>query len=296
MILNSDNEIDNKISMTFSKEVIENINSQSADYFGINIGIDTEKDFAFKIYYRNAHGNDKSSDFPLINWLYEKDVVRFVTIAPDSDNNKHKRCYIGLSSNRNNDNMNALFDGLENNVCFFKKYKKEILDFSKMKNRLDEGFDYASLYFLGCIADENNEIKTLKCYWYNKILEGYEDLFCDKYYLEYLKNCTIPEFQKLLPYAEAAIKNCDVHMIMEGIDYNENYSQKHKIYFQFFNNTYDGLIKTFDNEAIKEKLEKIRIWSKIHGEFKCAGFAIGKTHNSPLTLNIYFSIDDTTEE
>ena len=102
-------------------------------------------------WHRKAHGNDKSSDFPLINWLYEKHVVRFITIAPDSDNNKHKRCYIGLSSNRNNDNMNALFEGLENNVCFFKKYKKEILDLSKMKNSLDEGFDYASLYFLGYI-------------------------------------------------------------------------------------------------------------------------------------------------
>lgn len=294
MILDLTNEIDNKISTTYPEEVIENINFESTDFFGINIDTDAEKDFAFKIYYKNTYSKElyeKNPDSPLLNWLYERDMIRFLTIVHDQNNDKLTRCDIGLKR-RNNTNMKELFEWLNNNVSFFKKYKKEIVEFSKMKNTHAEDSEFNSLYFLGYVTDENYEIKTLKCHWFNRITEGNKDIFCDKHYLEYLQNCDIKEFKELVPYAKTILQNCDTHLWMEGIDYNENYSQKHKIYFQFPQNTYNGLIKTFENEILTEKLEKIRTWNEIHKEFSCDGFAIGKTHDGTMTLNLYFQIPE----
>ena len=55
------------------------------------------------------------------------------------------------------------------------------------------------------------------------------------------------------------------------------------------NNLIEGLIKTFpDMEFLHKKLRLIEEWQKVHPEFYCDIFAIGKDSKGRLILNLYF--------
>ena len=154
-----------------------------------------------------------------------------------------------------------------------------------MKRELDE--KYSSLYFLG-FKKENNEIKVLKCHWINRIRKGHK-IYNNSYHLNFLQRKNISAFIEIIPYVKKALKNCKGKLWMEGIDYNEKTSEKHKIYMLNSIPPYGGLIQTFsDNEELIRKINIIKEWNIVHSEFNCPGFAIGKDVKNNLTLNLYF--------
>ncbi len=291
MLLNMSNEIDKKLSAFFQKEVIENIKLGIIDYLGMNITSEEDSDILFKIYYDDKYSREQYAQYgniPLINFLYEKDMISFLTMVHDKGNNKCTRFDIGLQC-RNNSNMSALFAWLDENVSFWGKYKEEILNMTKMKCSTLEDYDYASLFFLGFVNDKS-VIKTLKCHWLNKNRENHP-IFNDDYYIKFINENGVSKLKELLPITCKALKNCGRHLWMEGIDYNKNSSEKHKIYIDYPQNLYDGLLKTFSgNKELENKIKLIREWHDIHPEFYCDGFAIGQNSQDNITLNIYFKL------
>lgn len=291
MILNLDNEVDKKIFEFFPEDVIENINPEINDFLGMNITSDSETDIAFKIYYGNKYSKqvyEKLGDDSLVNFLFEKDMISYLGIVHDKNNSKYTRFDIGLQC-RNNSNMQDMFSRLEENVSFFGKYKDEILKLSKMKASMMDDYDYSSLFFLGFVKDKTG-IKTLKCHWLNKNREGHE-IFNDDYFINFIQESGVVKLQELVPYAQSSILNCGRHMWMEGIDYNEKCSEKHKIYIDYPQNFFDGILKSIpENAEFESKINLIRGWHEIHPEFYIDGFAIGKNVKDNLTLNIYFKL------
>lgn len=294
MILNKKNKIDKKILKTFPKEVIENIKSDVVDYFGVNINSNAKDNFFFKIYYDYELSMKKYEEYnsdSLINYLINQDMLGGLQTVYDDNNNEFARCEIGLNCLTKAEYEN-LFKILSKNISFFDKYKNEILKISKMKcgdpNRT------SSLYFIG-FKKQDSEIKTFKCHWFNEFIEIEKNKPVRKnsYYLNFLAKRNIPEFNELIPYAKSALKNCQGRLIMEGIDYNQKTSEKHKIYIGCYKKSpvYDGLIKTFqEHKEIINKINAIREWNNIHTEFCCAIFAIGKDKKNNLTLNLYFEV------
>lgn len=289
MELYLDNEIDKKLSNLYTKEVLENVKPGVIDYLGMNIFEKPDSDIEFKIYYDDGHSREeyeqKYKD-PLIDFLYEKDMVFFLEIVRDKENSECTRFNVGLK-NLTNENVMSLFDWLDKNVSFFDKYKDEILKLSEIKRYLDENHKYSSFFFIGIVKDETG-IKVLKCYWLNKNREPHE-IFSDEYHLNFLESLGIEQFKELIPLTKEAIKNCGRHLCMTGIDYNAEFSEKHKLYVDYPTDVYGGLLKTFpDNDELKKKIILIRDWHEIHNEFYCDGFTIGKDADNNLVLNIYF--------
>ena len=130
---------------------------------------------------------------------------KYLSIVHDKSNSGITRMDIGLT-NPTNKNMIDLFDLLEEEVPYFKKHRKEIMDFSLIKSNKLEGYDYAALYFIGYVSDKNSDIKLLKFHWLNKIREGYTDLFDNDYYISFIEKCGIEKFKKLLPYVKKSLK------------------------------------------------------------------------------------------
>ena len=72
MILNLNNEIDQKIAKQYSAEEIENINPELNDLFGINIDMNPDTDFQFKIYYESPYSEEEYKKYKkpkLLEWL-----------------------------------------------------------------------------------------------------------------------------------------------------------------------------------------------------------------------------------
>ncbi len=289
MILNKYNEIDNQISKIFSKAAIENINKDSVDYLGININPNMKDNFYFKIYSQNRiHDYSQYSNDYLINYMAQKNMLRFLTMVQDKNNNNFSRYDIGLNQLEDSE-YEELFEWLSKNVTIFNKNKDEIIKLSKMKRNPNK--KYSSFHFIGFVK-ENEEIKLLKCHWINKIRKG-SSVYKNSYYLNFLKRKNIPAFNELIPYAKSAIRNCKGHIMMEGIDYNENTQEKYKIYVRCYGSakTYSGLTKTFENnQEMTRKINMIQEWNNIHKEFYCDGFAICKDIYNNLNLNLYFRL------
>lgn len=287
MFHSCNNIIDKKFEKTFPQEILNNLKPDILDYFGINISSDPKKDFAFKIYYKNQFSRElysKSEKIPLIEFLTENNLMNFLTIVHDENHMDHSRYDIGLHK-QTNQKMELLFSYLKENCPFYEKYEKEILELSKMKASQLEDRDYRSFYFVALLDDN----KTLKCHWYNPIYSEDTEFFNNEYYINFIENCNVEGLKKILPMAKKAIKNCSAKMWMEGIDYTEFGSKKHKIYLRKPQNPYKGLIKTYSgNEELENKLKIIKEWNDCHEEMCCSGFALGEDLNNNIVINFYF--------
>lgn len=285
MILNINNEIDKKISTYFSKETIDNIKPEIIGNFGMNLTFEPDTDISFKMYYEQNYSKELykkyNENIPIIKFLSEKDMIDVFEIVHDKNNQDCKRFNVKLRS-CSNSNIMDLFNWLEKNISFTNKYKDEILNFAKIGNTSDSEYNYASLFFIGFVRDIQNNIKSFKCYFLNEIENN-------EYYFNFIKNCEIKEFKELLPIVNKILPKNGKNLWMEGIDYNEKNSEKHKIYINYSPEIFDKMIEVIPSaKFIEDKLKLIKDWQNIHSEFFCDGFAIGKNSSNNLTLNIYF--------
>lgn len=295
MNLDLNNEIDKRFATLFSNDVIESVNPDNLDFLGMNVSFDDESDISLKVYYVHDYSaacyNNEEDNEPFIKFIKSKDMLNFFSVVRDSAHNNKEIYEVKLSA-RDNSNMLELFSFLENYISFFGKYKDEIVKLSTMQNRVYDGYDYASFYFFS-VVKRNEEVTAFKCYWDNNY-----KIQNDDYFFKFLEESGVEGFQRLLPVAKTIIQNCGGHLCFEGINYNKDYSEKHKIYMTDQDNLYDGLYKTFpENTALHKKLHLIEEWQKVHPEFYCDIFAIGQDDKGNLILNIYFKfIQDDAEE
>nr|QGT49817.1 hypothetical protein Melaina855_2040 [uncultured Candidatus Melainabacteria bacterium] len=290
MLLNLDNEIDKRILGSYPQQVINDAVKGVMEYIGINISESEVEDIRFKIYYENTPGIElyqkQQKKDPLIDFLNENYMLKFLELVFDKNNSEFNRYNIKLRK-RNNTNMLALFSFLEKNIDFFSKYKQEIINLTKINypecNNIN--YDYVSLFFMGIKKDKYG-IHTLKLYW----IANPDNR---EFYLNFIKDQKIPQYEKLLPILDDIVKNCGGNVLMNGIDYSKEGIIKHKFYVEYPQNLYDGLAKVFNNnEVLLKRINLIREWHEIHQEFYCDGIGIGINAQDEILLNFYFMFKD----
>lgn len=291
MILNFSNEIDKKISEKFSDQTIQNMKFGTLGYLGINITSASDNDFNFKLYYDLEHSlalYNKTKHSSIVNDLFEKKLVNSIEIAHEENGKKCSRFNLKANCENNKDAI-KLFSFLDTKIDFFKKYHNEIQKLSQMKVSDNENQNYASLISIG-FAQENNTTQILKFYWSCEHRNKQEN-FDSSYYLSFLQENTHENLNDIIEISKKALINCEAKLWMIGNDYTKEGSLNAKIYIDNALNLYDGLSKTFTNyNKLIEKIKIIETWHKIHPEFYCEGFAIGKNSKNEITLNFYFKL------
>lgn len=262
------------------------------DYLGINIHSALDGELAFKIYYSNKVSRQWTH--PLIDFLEKKDMVRYVTMVHDRKNQFRARYDVGLK-NRSDTNMVTVFEWLSKHTKMFEQYGSEILKLSQMKVTDKEGYNFAGLYFLGFIS-EADEIKVLKCHYFNRICKNPDILhknirYADEYYLSFLDESNVGCFSYLSVLAVEILKYCGGHLWMTGADYESNGQTKYKIYIKNPDIIYEGLLEVFLTKKLEELVKNIRavkLWNEEHQEFICEGFAVCENRTDNISINFYF--------
>lgn len=295
MILNSGNEIDKKLSAVFQKEVIENLRPDNLDYLAMKIKSESS-DIGFKIYYSSKYSKQeylKNKKDPLINYLCDNKLAKYLNI--NLDEHKIHNYEVKLYTHHN-DRMIHFFEYLYKNISFLGKYKDEITKISDTINTVlySNLHDYSPMYFFSFKRDAFGIIQV-NLYWFTKqpMSTAKDENIDTNYDFKFLEKLGISKLEELLPISKELIKNCHGKLLLIGINYTENYPEKHKIYVTVPKNIsiYDGLIKTFSddyNYGLESQINLIRVWHEIHPEFYCDGFAIGKDNKDNFSLNIYF--------
>lgn len=298
MNFNTDNEIDKQIIKTFTKESMETLKPINIEYFGINLSSSDKCDNIYKIYYENNPSKrvyaEKDKN-PIIEYLYSLDMVRTLQVVNDNSHRDFSKFDIGIQ-NRTNENMEKVFSFFEQNIPLFKKYKKEILKLTEMKLYDDNNHKYASFHFIGFVHENNLENTLFKAYWSNYISP--EEIVFDKdYYLEFLANLNIPQFKILSKIAKNILNYCGGRLYMEGIDYTNEGAVSHKIYIKSLNlegDVYNGLKKSIPKnyQTLKNRIEKLNKWNKLHSELKLEGVAIGIDIYNNKNLKLYYKYQE----
>lgn len=282
-----------EIFSDFIDEYKQDFDSEYVDYLGIDISATEDSDPIFKIYYNNMVSRYETH--PLINFLEEMNMVRYVTMVRDKKNPSKARYDVGLK-HRTNINMFSVFEWLSNNTEMYDQYSDEIIRLSQMKVTDKEGYDYAGLYFLGFIS-ENQDISVLKCHYFNRICDNPDVLhkniqYADKYYLSYLKDSGICYFANLTVLLQDILRYCGGHLWMTGTDYEEQCgNRKYKIYIKNPKVVYDGLLNVFSSHIfanLQKQLLDLKDWNNQHQEFYCEGFAICENENEVISINFYY--------
>lgn len=284
----------------FKQRVGEDLNDEKVDYLGINISTDWMCDTEFKIYYSDKFSRKKTH--PLIDFLASENMVRYQTMVNDQDDSRRLRFDVGIK-NRTNKNMERMFEWLDENVEIFRDYKNEIKRLASMRMTNQEGFEYASLYFIGFIALDG-EIDVLKYHFYNRICDNPDELynhykFADAYYLGYLNKCGIKVFSNLVDIINLILLHCGGHLWMTGVDYKKEGSYKYKIYIKNLQRLYDGLLVVFaddKNSFLKDRIASVKAWNEKHTCFKCEGVAICLDNDNNLSVNFYYIIRGKVEK
>lgn len=265
---------------------------KQVDYLGINISADSNSKLLFKIYYNNKFSQNVSH--PLINFLKEMDMVRYVTMVCEKDNEHRRRYDVGLK-NRTDANMHVVFEWLSENTKIFRQYHSEIERLSQIKVTKKVGYKYSGLYFLGFIS-ERNEISLLKTHYFNRICDNPDVLhkniqYADDYYLSFLNNSEVVSFKNLTKIMTGILKQCGGHLWMTGVDYGQSCYRKYKIYIKNSVNIYEGLLHTLDGKQyiyLQRQIKAVMNWNKIHQEFYCEGFAVCEDEIGIVSINFYF--------
>lgn len=265
---------------------------KQVDYLGINISTDPNSKALFKIYYNNKFSQNGAH--PLIDFLQKRDMVRYVTMVRDKNNNHKSRYDVGLK-NRTDANMHAVFEWLFENTKMFKQCHSEIEKLSQIKVTEKAGYKYSGLYFLGFISEED-EISLLKTHYFNRICDNPDVLhkniqYADDYYLSFLNNSEVVSFKNLTKMMADILMYCGGHLWMTGADYELGCHRKYKIYIKNPEKIYEGLLHAFGGEQyfyLQRQIKAVMNWNKTHKEFYCEGFAVCEDEIGVVSVNFYF--------
>ena len=265
---------------------------KQVDYLGINISSGSNSKLIFKIYYNNKFSRNRYH--PLIEFLQERDMVRYVTMVHDKKNYHRSRYDVGLK-NRTNENMEAVFEWLSNNTKMFSQYYPEIEMLSHMKVTEKDGYEYSGLYFLGFIS-EGDEISLLKTHYFNRLCDDPDVLhkniqYADEYYLSFLNGSEIESFKNLTKITKDLLKYCGGHLWMTGADFDLECHRKYKIYVKNPEMIYEGLLHVLNGKQyiyLQRQLKSLMDWNRAHHEFYCEGFAVCEDEIGEVSINFYF--------
>ncbi|MBQ8558850.1 MAG: hypothetical protein IJ439_02570 [Tyzzerella sp.] len=269
-------------------DLVESIGKENIDFFGINVIDADERDLIYKIYHSEKVSRNRNH--PLVEFVYQKEMLRYFADVTDSEHPELTRLDISLY-NRNDSNMNDLFDYLLQTVPYFKSHVFDVKMTSKMKITDVQDYHFASLYHVGLI--ENKKVpELLKFHFFTRwcidpnhhTKEGYRDAE----YLAYLKSINIKEYLILAEKAAFLLEKCGGHLWMAGMDISHE-KTKYKIYLKNISNAYKYLPHIL-GEAANKHLQEIECWNDKHKECRLAGIAIALDSYNVSSLNLYYHL------
>ncbi len=278
----------------FHNQVLCKYQKEMVDFFGVNIS-EAKENNIFKLYLKGIFS--ESIDYPFIDFLKEKDMVRYVTEVRDNQINEIARIDIGIK-NRTDKNMEDLFEWLRWNYLAFKRNENEIVNFSKMKITPLKNYKYASMYFIGATSFQNED-EILKFHYYTGYISNPDNLlsdlqFKDKYYLDYIKQIGIDELNRLIDMVAILLSKGCGNLWVIGTDYTIEGAKKYKIYLRNINESVYGYLNSvltqYTFSKLTEKVTEIMVWNKKHVEYIIKGIAICMDINQTLSVNFYYQL------
>lgn len=116
----------------------------------------------------------------------------------------------------------------------------------------------------------------------------------DSYYLEFLENTKIPEFQKLVPIVRSINERCQGHLWMVGVDYFEFLPTKYKIYMKTKGSACYAALRAGIKEVgipqaeiWQEELETLECWQTEQEELVLDGIAVCVDTKGQWSFNFY---------
>ena len=219
--------------LEFCEKHPELLDYTDIDFFGINVSEKRSNAITFKLYMTTEVSRDVTLE--LLRPLYERDMISALNLVNDNVNINKLRCDVGLK-NRTNDNMMFLFDWLRNGIKE-KDQLNEIEEFSKIKCSDDNDLKYASMYFLGLIADKNDRsaFDAVKLHYIlrrisdaNRIGENYSA--DNRRTIKELKRVELPWIQRILSVLEPLLDKGLAELWIAAADYYVGVDNKYKIY------------------------------------------------------------------
>ncbi len=268
-------------------------------FLGINLDNDKNVITNFKIYLE-ADINEIAKEVELINQLQKREMVHVVNRVIDKENETKLRYDIGLL-NRNNENMCWLYQELKERCSFLERNIEEINNMITLSTCQFSNYQYAALYFLGIIANLNDEgtedVNVIKLHYLlrdcnnpEKIGEDY--IIDNTVKFEQLKKIKENELTQIVEVIEEIIKNTSTELWIVAVDYYDNGKKKYKIYVkktekEQMMKIYDALLKRGINNLANKVLTYIN-WVKTHPELKCYGWALCYDNMGKWSLNFYY--------
>lgn len=270
--------------------------SEYIDYIGLNTSSIVDTEFKFKAYYSPLSSVDLTHD--LIENLRSKSMIRLQTCIRDSLNPDDLRFDLGLK-NRTNDNVLELLSILNDRADYFENSRYLIEKLAAMKITDDEKYALASLYFVG-IIENNKKITALKFHFLNRFCEdtnriGRNFRYDDDYYIDYLRQCNIAGFCKVIDFITYMIDKNERHLWMTGIDIDNIGNVKFKQYFkckdaEVFTDLLKWCLEHREWNGQVDQIRAIKRWYDLQNELELDGIAVCNDDKKGYTLNLYFKI------
>lgn len=269
------------------------------DYVGINISESHVDSYEFKAYY--AEEFSQSITHPFIDFLLENKMLLYREKV-NNEKDGIQRIDISLK-NRSNLNILEMFAWLSENTTMFARVRVLVEKLAQMKITEQRDYDYSSLYHVSFVA-RKGKIEVIKFHFLNRVCQ-YPDAFHtnirydNAYYLEYLSQCNLINFGKVLNFVNLLIMNYGGNLWMTGADYtDDNDYLKYKLYVRDVSDFYVALMSTFlsmdydENAEILQKIRCVEAWNQHHSELICVGVAIGVDAQDKFIVNFYFQYDE----
>lgn len=278
--------------MNIEKQYQESIRAtgkENIDFWGINLTDVGEHGLKYKIYCSQKVSQNRAH--PLVEFVRQKGMLRYFADVADSERLGKTRIDISLYQ-RNDGNMEELFQYLLQTVPHFERNISEVKKTAGMKITDVENYHFASLYHVGLIENEE-QIELLKFHFFTRWCENpnhhTKEGYRDQEYLEYLQSIHIREYEILVEKAMFMLEKCGGHLWMAGMDISPE-KIKYKIYLKNLERAYEYLLYIVGDDA-KCHLHRIKEWNDRHGECRLAGIALALDSENVSSVNFYYHVD-----
>lgn len=267
----------------------EGADRKHIDFFGIDLSAAAPQAPTCKLY--RSQDNVHHSSHWLVDFIRQKGMLRHFADVADSSRPDGVRTDISLQA-RNNSNMEALLAYLDAQVPFFAPHADTVKRMAQIPITHMPGYDYAGLYHVGTVG-HGNTTELLKFHfftrWCNDPNRHSKDGWRDGEFLTHLQQTQIPQCQKLVGQAAAALEQCGGHLWMAGMDLSDS-KVKYKLYLKDIRHVYD-LLPTIAGQYAEEPMERIACWNEKYPQCRPAGAAFALDTENIASLNLYYHMD-----
>lgn len=233
------------------------------DFVGVNISA-SKRDYEFKVYHKNRtmeSSKDLDGENPFISKLAKNNMIGNVTKI-DRFDEEHRICLDFNLWNRTNENMEDVFSLIQSMGDDIQEKLPLMRELASLEINPETKYKYASLYYLGFVETEKQEISALKLHFLTRkcintdcIFQNY--YYDDGYYLERIRRINQFELHQCLDLIEQYVLSGNAHLWMVGCDFfsqeEGNIQGKYKIYIKDVN---DDVLRKMEDLLILQGLNE----------------------------------------